>query len=312
VNAPPEGLRRTTCSTSTHAPYCTSSLTPYSTPSLAPVARLRPVRSPRPSPVLSPLPFPLPAPCTCRQQVPSAAMGATPHSPRPAVFAGPFSFSKDNTTRAEQGAVVARACRKTLRRRSWGGPPTAPAVLVSSGRSAARRTGSAVAPPRSLPPLQGPDHGNIPAWRAAAEWVSSSRRCVDGLVSVAGLAAAKTVSPQQRVTQISAVWREKVPEQPGSALGGLAHRGARLGMGRRDHQTNLFLQERRRWMVMTPSSKGAFSTFFLQQRDATHSAVGPPATRCLCIARVMGAVGRIAEARGCYVFVSLTCGRSSQ
>ena len=48
--------------------------------------------------------------------------------------------------------------------------------------------------------------------------MSSSRRCVDGLVSVAGLAAAKTVSPQQRVTQISAVWREKVPEQPGSAL----------------------------------------------------------------------------------------------
>ena len=65
-------------------------------------------------------------------------------------------------------------------------------------------------------------------------------------------------------------------------------------------------------MVMTPSSKGAFSTFFLQQRDATHSAVGPPATRYLCIPRVMGEVGRIAGARGRYVFVSLTCGRSSQ
>ena len=48
--------------------------------------------------------------------------------------------------------------------------------------------------------------------------MSSSRRCVDGLVSVAGLAAAETISPQQRVTHISAVWREKMPEQPGLAL----------------------------------------------------------------------------------------------
>ena len=44
--------------------------------------------------------------------------------------------------------------------------------------------------PRSLPPPQGLYHENIEAWRAAAEWVSSSRRCVDGLVSVTCLAAA--------------------------------------------------------------------------------------------------------------------------
>ena len=36
--------------------------------------------------------------------------------------------------------------------------------------------------------------------------------------ALAGLAAAKTISPQQRLTQISAVWRKKMPEQPGSAL----------------------------------------------------------------------------------------------
>ena len=44
---------------------------------------------------------------------------------------------------------------------------------------------------------------------------------------------------------------------------------------------------------MTPSGKGAFSMFFLLQRDATHSAVGPPATRCLCRARMVGVVGAV-------------------
>ena len=45
-------------------------------------------------------------------------------------------------------------------------------------------------PPPQSAASSGPYHVNIEAWRAAAEWVSSSRRCVDGLVSVAGLAAA--------------------------------------------------------------------------------------------------------------------------
>ena len=49
---------------------------------------------------------------------------------------------------------------------------------------------AALLPPPQSAASSGPYHVNIEAWRAAAEWVSSSRRCVDGLVSVAGLAAA--------------------------------------------------------------------------------------------------------------------------
>ena len=44
---------------------------------------------------------------------------------------------------------------------------------------------------------------------------------------------------------------------------------------------------------MTPSGKGVSSTFLLQQCDVTHSAVGPPATRCLCRARMMGVMGAV-------------------
>ena len=83
---------------------------------------------------------------------------------------------------SSRSVPTAVACPRSLPRCF---PSTTVAVQVSNTTDRQR-----CCPPPQSAASSGPYHVNIEAWRAAAEWVSSSRRCVDGLVSVAGLAAA--------------------------------------------------------------------------------------------------------------------------
>ena len=161
---------------------------------LHPVARAR--RAPSSCSVSTAVARPLSPPVSFARAVHLSSTGSIGRD------GGHPAFAPARRVRRAVFVLQGRRNQRGARRRRCAGMPQDAASTVlgrttnSTGSARQQRQVSSTTDrQRCCPPPQsaassGPYHVNIEAWRAAAEWVSSSRRCVDGLVSVAGLAAA--------------------------------------------------------------------------------------------------------------------------